>query len=221
MKIKKIWLTLNEAANLISNNKSEKNAKDMLFLILEYKLRAYCVLKTSTDANCYRLKINFDKINNVMIDAERVWCGYRVFSTFMPLDTTDIYNLAAKGIYEKVSVCEFDSDPLEGFDDRENDESWTLKKSLVVKTEDVVILGDDFFACLEKENNKILVKTERETLLVIIAALTKEAKIDYTKTSKAGVIIENLTQQLGSSVSATAVERHFKQIPQALENRAK
>ena len=69
--------------------------------------------------------------------------------------------------------------------------------------------------------NKPLIMIERETLLIIIAALAKEANIDYIKTSKAGVIIENLTQQLGSFVSATAIERHFKQIPQALGNRAK
>ena len=121
---------MNEAANLISNNTSEKNAKDILFLILEYKLRAYCVLKTSAYADCYRLKINFDKINNQMIDAENVWCGDAGFSTFMPLDSTDIYKLAAKGIHEKVRVCDFDTDPLEGFDGRENGVYWPLKKSL-------------------------------------------------------------------------------------------
>lgn len=67
----------------------------------------------------------------------------------------------------------------------------------------------------------LIAMRERETLLIIISALAKEAGIDTTKISKAGVIIESLTQQLGSTVSATTIERHLKQIPEALERRAK
>ena len=63
--------------------------------------------------------------------------------------------------------------------------------------------------------------TERETLLIIIAALAKEAKIDITKKSKAGELIESLTQQIGSRVGATTIETHLKKISHALENRAK
>lgn len=72
------------------------------------------------------------------------------------------------------------------------------------------------------ESSKPLIAIrERETLLIIISALAKEAGIDINKISKAGVVIESLTQQLGSTVSATTIERHLKQIPQALENRTK
>ena len=69
--------------------------------------------------------------------------------------------------------------------------------------------------------DKLLESRERETLLIIIAALAVEAKINYTKTSKASDLIENLTQILGVPVGATTIERHLKQIQKALENRAK
>lgn len=68
---------------------------------------------------------------------------------------------------------------------------------------------------------KPLSDKERETLLIIIAALAKEAKIDINKASKAGELIANLTQQIGASVGATTIETHLKKISQALENRAK
>ena len=73
---------------------------------------------------------------------------------------------------------------------------------------------------LETINNPLGNK-ERETLLVIIAALAKEAGVDITKTSKAGEIIASMTQQLGASIGATTIETHLKKIPQALENRTK
>lgn len=62
---------------------------------------------------------------------------------------------------------------------------------------------------------------ERQTLLIIIAALAKEAKIDITKTSKSAELIEDMTQLLGSPIGATTIETHLKKIPEALESRAK
>lgn len=70
------------------------------------------------------------------------------------------------------------------------------------------------------EVEKPISDKERETLLVIFAALAKEARIDILKTSKAGEIIASMTQQLGASIGATTIETHLKKIPQALENRA-
>lgn len=62
---------------------------------------------------------------------------------------------------------------------------------------------------------------ERETLLIILSALAKEANIDISKVSKSAALIERLTQQLGAAVGATTIERHLKQVPQALANRTK
>ena len=70
-------------------------------------------------------------------------------------------------------------------------------------------------------NKDSLNGSERETLLVIIAALAKEAKVDIAKTSKTGELIANMTQTLGASVGATTIETHLKKIPKALESRAK
>ena len=70
-------------------------------------------------------------------------------------------------------------------------------------------------------NKGALNGSERETLLVIIAALAKEAKVDIAKISKAGQQIENMTQLIGARIGATTIETHLKKISQALENRAK
>lgn len=66
---------------------------------------------------------------------------------------------------------------------------------------------------------KPLKERERTTLLTIIAALAKAAKIDVEKSSKAGAAIEALTTAMGARVSARAVEDHLKRIPDALERR--
>ncbi len=69
--------------------------------------------------------------------------------------------------------------------------------------------------------DKSLGQRERATLLTIIAALSKEAKIDISKPSAAGVAIEALTAAMNVRVPARTVEEHLKKIPDALERRAK
>lgn len=70
-------------------------------------------------------------------------------------------------------------------------------------------------------NDKLLGNKERETLLVIIAALAKEAKVDIGKISKAGELIANMTQIIGAPIGATTIETHLKKIPEALQSRTK
>jgi hypothetical protein len=62
---------------------------------------------------------------------------------------------------------------------------------------------------------------ERNTLLIIIAALAKEAKIPLDKHDKAGKIIAGLTERLGAPVSDDAIASKIKLIPNALESRSR
>ena len=62
---------------------------------------------------------------------------------------------------------------------------------------------------------------ERNTLLTIIAALAKEARVNISQPGKAALAIESLTDQLGTHVSKRAIEDHLKRIPDALETRMK
>lgn len=62
---------------------------------------------------------------------------------------------------------------------------------------------------------------ERQTLLIIIAALAKEAKLDVEKASKTAILISRATQNLGAYVSENAISDKLKQIPDALESRSK
>ncbi|MEJ8855803.1 hypothetical protein WKW79_14565 [Variovorax robiniae] len=66
-----------------------------------------------------------------------------------------------------------------------------------------------------------LAKRERETLLTIIAALAKEAKIPLAAPSKAATLIQDLTDQLGAPVSKRAIEDHLKNIPAAIAARSR
>ena len=62
---------------------------------------------------------------------------------------------------------------------------------------------------------------ERTTLLTIIAALAKAARIDISTPSKAGQTIEALTTELGARVSGRTVESHLNRVADALERRGR
>lgn len=61
---------------------------------------------------------------------------------------------------------------------------------------------------------------ERNTLLVIIAALAELAKIDLKKPSKAASAIEAQTAIMGARVASRTIEEHLKRITEALEGRS-
>ncbi|WP_092148902.1 hypothetical protein [Bradyrhizobium sp. NFR13] len=68
---------------------------------------------------------------------------------------------------------------------------------------------------------KPLERRERNTLLIIIAALARLAKIDVTKPAKAGTAIENQAALMGAEVSSRTIQNHLKLIPDALDRRNK
>ena len=72
-----------------------------------------------------------------------------------------------------------------------------------------------------KQEEKPLATKERNTLLAIIAALCKEAKIDYTKPSKAAEILLGMADEMGLSISKRGIEEHLKKIPDSLASRMK
>jgi hypothetical protein len=74
---------------------------------------------------------------------------------------------------------------------------------------------------LQQNISKPLSDKERITLLVIIAALAKEAKVDISKISKSGDLIASMTQIIGAPIGATTIETHLRQIPEALQSRTK
>jgi hypothetical protein len=62
-------------------------------------------------------------------------------------------------------------------------------------------------------------RRERDSLLVVIAALARLARIDVAKPSKAAAVIEGETSRMGSRVAARTIEDHLKRIPEALESK--
>lgn len=69
--------------------------------------------------------------------------------------------------------------------------------------------------------DKPLSTRERTSLLLIIAALCKEAKINYSKPTTAAENILHQLDGMGASLSPRAIEEHLKKIPDALERRMK
>jgi hypothetical protein len=72
----------------------------------------------------------------------------------------------------------------------------------------------------DKPTEKPIQRRERTTLLVMVAALAKLAKIDVTKPSSAATAVESQTTLMGVRVAARTVENHLKRIPEALDSRA-
>lgn len=70
-------------------------------------------------------------------------------------------------------------------------------------------------------NDDSLKTRERNTLLIIIAALCKEAKIDYKKPAKAAGFIQSTAEKMGLSIGESTIEGHLKKIVDALESRMK
>lgn len=61
---------------------------------------------------------------------------------------------------------------------------------------------------------------ERTTLLVIIGALLRLAKLDPERPSKTAVVIESETALMGARVSARAIEEHLKKVSEAIAARS-
>jgi hypothetical protein len=72
----------------------------------------------------------------------------------------------------------------------------------------------------ESDAKRPIGRRERTTLLVIIAALAKLARIDVAKPSSAAVAVESETVQMGARVASRTVEEHLRRIPEALENKS-
>jgi hypothetical protein len=62
---------------------------------------------------------------------------------------------------------------------------------------------------------------ERRTLLTIIAALCKDAKVPYEKPTAAAGMIQSTAAKMGVSIGLTTIKNHLKTIPDALETRMK
>ncbi len=109
----------------------------------------------------------------------------------------------------------------ENFADLQWYPEWKIQDTvvLVIRTE----VLSDFLKNIEvkSSSDRPLEKRERDTLLTIIAALAKVAKIKIDSPGKAAGYIEGLTCELGAPVSKRAIEDHLKKIPDALAPRMK
>ena len=78
-----------------------------------------------------------------------------------------------------------------------------------------------YLLSLLPDDSRPLDDRERTTLLVIIAALAKEARVPISQPSKAADLIAKITQEMGASVSKRAIEEKLKLIDGALQSRTR
>lgn len=165
---------------------------------------------------------DYDVIYDENDFSKRLEDNYTGFAFIAPLF---LVNAELSGV-SKFTCVKLEDERLVCFAPDENKwSSWQLyvidgiaNERLYIRIEEFYKLQNDL---IQNKVNKPLSNIERSTLLTIIAALAKEAKVDISKTSKAGESIANITQILGVPISATTIENKLKEIPQALENRAK
>jgi hypothetical protein len=107
---------------------------------------------------------------------------------------------------------------LSGKNESDTPQNWidlAISKQFTIPWQEVIEQG----IYMSRNTEKPLKDIERNSLLIIIAALAKDAKVDIDKISKASEYIAGLTDQLGASVGATTIERHLKKIKNAIESR--
>jgi hypothetical protein len=174
------------------------------------------VMPRDTSFGCYR----FEKGRHIR-EGEAGWGGP------VPLALAHLHDLLLHG-ETRVGLVQ---SPYPDDKDREYIFIDPIDEEHLVDIKMTGIRGDDLkslLAFVEGKNKRTIPKEEkpmstkeRGTLLTIIAALAKEAKIDISKPSKAAGSIETLTDQLGAPVAKRTIEEHLKRIPDALERRAK
>jgi hypothetical protein len=98
----------------------------------------------------------------------------------------------------------------------EGSDAWKYCESLILENLTLKAKNSE-----SQSAEKPLKTSERKTLLAIIAALCKEAKIDYTKHAKSAGLIQSTAALMGISVGETTIENHLKKIPDALATRMK
>lgn len=72
-----------------------------------------------------------------------------------------------------------------------------------------------------KLEEKPVATSERNSLLVIIAVLCKEAKMEYTRHAKTAALIADTAEKMGLAIGESTIEGHLKKIPDALRARMK
>jgi hypothetical protein len=92
---------------------------------------------------------------------------------------------------------------------------------IVVRPQNLRHFAQSLLGADNARDEKPLAQRERSTLLTIIAALCRLAKIDIARTSAAAAAIESQTELIGARVAARTIEEHLKRVPDALEGRGR
>ena len=231
----KDYYTLNEVCDFLSESLNQSfTAFDILFAVCERDIKL-CFY------HCGFIGVNeWDRVSGESVDKRIPFDGVleiqQIGSIQRVLDTGEIFVSNVKPFFwvrHKVKQLKLNEEILKfnepqifmvNFDNHIANQSIRIEKLIIPSCTLVDLLqifkkrnSTNFFENAAKPTSE----RERETLLVIIAALAKEAKVDIKKISKASDLIANMTQLIGAPIGATTIERHLKIINQAILNRTK
>ncbi len=94
------------------------------------------------------------------------------------------------------------------------------EKDAVVRERDECSESNKRLSALVESAEKQLSTNERNTLLVLIAALCKQANIDYNKAGISSALAA-ATDEIGAPITDDTIRKILKQIPLAVESRSK
>lgn len=231
------WLTPYEAAEYLSNETGSMTDADVLRLSLDGHLRLCVNLPKPVSAELLDAK---GTPTGRRIEAQGLWelpmqGSGRVFvehefnfKQHLPFIEVD-WRKGANVIRDGVS-CRLPGDEGASGMSPRGSSAIPYGSSLAFKLTDLRSFESAHLGQLESQPpspaaddnvDKPLGERERATLLIIVAALCKEANIDISKPAKAGQTIERAISQLGVAVAARTIADHINRIPEALDRRSK
>ena len=224
------WLTLGEAASELSTALSEDvDASEVLRLVLDERLPLSIDLPAKTTARCRKLGEDAPDATWTRRTIDGVWdvpifgrgksqiehdYQWERASLLVPKDAP-----AGALVEQDDLVCQVPPDRGESGLSSRPESEFPQGSVLGVRRpalEEFIRQLVPVQAPTSDPLDKPLGQRERTTLLTIIAALAKEAKVDVTKPVKSGQIISSLIEAIGYEVAPNTVAGHMRTLRKTL-----
>ena len=224
------WLTIEEAASVLSTALSEDvDASDVLRLVLDEQLKLSIDLPAKTTAHCRKLGEDAPDAPWTPRTIDGVWDvpifgrGKSQIEHDYQWERARLYvpKEAPAGALVKQDdlVCRVLLDSGESSIWPRPESEFPQGSVLGVRRpalEEFIRQLVPVQAPTSDPLDKPLGQRERTTLLTIIAALAKEAKVDVTKPVKSGQIISSLIEAIGYEVAPNTVAGHMRTLRKTL-----
>ena len=223
------WLTIEEAASELSTTLSDDvSASDVLRLVLDRQLQLSIYLPAKTTARCRKRDDDAPDARQTSRTIDGVWDVPMVdraksqieYDYQMLCRRTSVLKDTPVGAWveQEDLLCQIPPDMGNDFGSRHESE-FPVGSLLGVRRpalEEFIRQYAPVPAPTSDPLDKPLGQRERTTLLIIIAALAKEANVDVSTHAKSGEIISNLIAAIGFKVAPNTVAGHLRTLRKTL-----